>query len=106
VHLTILNTGPVTSSFRENSSAQFDRWIDVEASRHGAFYSTKFMARRTSTKPDLFELPASAVVRKLVHAVEARRPRTRYYITTPAYIAAVLTRILPDRAQDWVVSKI
>jgi len=106
VHLSILNTGPVTSSFRENSSAQFERWIDADASRHAEFYRTVFMARRTSSKPDLFELPASAVVQKLVHAVEARRPRPRYYITTPAYIAAVLTRILPSRAQDWVVSKI
>lgn len=106
VHLSILNTGPVTSSFRENSSAQFERWIDADTSRHAAFYNTVFMARRTSTKPDLFERPASAVVAKLIHAVEARRPRTRYYITFPAYLAAVLTRILPDRAQDWIVSKI
>jgi len=106
VHLSILNTGPVTSSFRENSAAQFERWINADASRHARFYNTVFMARRSSTKPDLFELPASAVVKKLIHAVEARRPRSRYYITTPTYIAAVLTRILPDRAQDWIVSKI
>ncbi len=106
VHLSIMNTGPVTSGFRENSSKQFERWIDADASRHAAFYRNKFMARRKSTKPDPFELPASAVTKKLIHALEAPRPRTRYYITTPAYIAAVLTRILPDRAQDWIVSKI
>ncbi len=106
VHLSILNTGPVTSDFRHNSSKEFDRWIEPDTSRHAAFYRTSFMARRTSDRPDAFELPAAAVVKKLIHAIEAPRPRTRYYITVPAYIAAVLTRVLPDRLQDWVVSKI
>jgi len=106
VALSILNTGPVTSSFRENSSLQFDRWIKPDTSRHAEFYRTKFMARRTSTKPDLFELPASAVVQKLIHAIEAPRPRARYYITFPSYLAAVLTTILPPRAQDWVAARI
>jgi NAD(P)-dependent dehydrogenase (short-subunit alcohol dehydrogenase family) len=106
VHVSILNTGPVTSAFRENSSALFERWIDVDASRHAAFYRGPFTARRTSATPDLFERPASAVSARLVHALEARRPRTRYYITAPAYAAAGLTRILPDRAQDWIVNRI
>jgi NAD(P)-dependent dehydrogenase (short-subunit alcohol dehydrogenase family) len=29
VHVSILNTGPVASGFRENSTKLFDRWIDV-----------------------------------------------------------------------------
>jgi hypothetical protein len=45
-------------------------------------------------------------VKKLAHALESRSPRRRYYITTPAYVAAVLTRILPDAAQDWIVSRL
>lgn len=106
VHLSILNTGPVTSGFRANSSKEFDRWIDADSSRHAEYYRTVFNARRTSDAPDRFELPGTAVVKKLIHAVEAPRPRTRYYITTPAYIAAVLTRILPDRAQDWISDRI
>lgn len=106
VHLSILNTGPVTSGFRDNSTAQFERWIDVDGSRHAAFYRTRFMARQTGGKPDRFERPASAVVRRLIHAVEAPRPRARYYITLPAYFAAIATRTLPTRAQDWLVSKV
>jgi len=106
VHMPILNTGPVTSGFRDNSRKLFERWIDADASRHAAVYRTAFAADRADGVVDRFERPASAVVRKLIHAVEARRPRTRYHITAPAHAAAVLTRILPDRALDWIVSKI
>jgi NAD(P)-dependent dehydrogenase (short-subunit alcohol dehydrogenase family) len=106
VHVAILNTGPVTSDFRHNSADLFDTWIDVDASRHARFYREEFMAQRRSDAPSPFERPASAVVRRLVHAIEAPRPRLRYQITPPAYIGAALTRLLPDRAQDWLVSRV
>ncbi|WP_297619859.1 SDR family NAD(P)-dependent oxidoreductase [uncultured Roseicyclus sp.] len=105
IHVAILNTGPVTSGFRDRSMAQFDRWIDVDASRHAQFYRTKWRTRREAGR-DRFELGPEAVVKKLAHALESRSPRRRYYITTPAYVAAVLTRILPDAAQDWIVSRL
>lgn len=105
IHVAILNTGPVTSGFRDRSMAQFNRWIDIDASRHAEFYRVKWLAR-SKAGPDLFELGPEAVVKKLVHALESPRPRRRYYITTPAYVAAVLTRILPDAAQDWIVARL
>jgi NAD(P)-dependent dehydrogenase (short-subunit alcohol dehydrogenase family) len=105
IHVSILNTGPVTSGFRARSMAQFDRWIDLGASRHAEFYRTKWVARREAGR-DLFELGPEAVVKKLIHAVEARRPRRRYYITTPAYVAAGLVRVLPDAAQDWILDRL
>jgi NAD(P)-dependent dehydrogenase (short-subunit alcohol dehydrogenase family) len=105
IHVATLNTGPVTSGFRDNSMAQFDRWIDAEASPHAEFYRVKWSARREAGR-DLFELGPEAVVKKLVHALESPRPRRRYYITTPAHVAAVLTRLLPGAAQDWIVSRL
>ena len=105
IHLALLNTGPVTSGFRDRSMAQFDRWIDIDASRHAEFYRVKWLARRKAGR-DPFELGPEAVIRKLTHALESPRPRRRYYITTPAYLAAVLTRILPGAAQDWIVARL
>ena len=105
IHLSILNTGPVTSGFRDRSMAQFDRWINIDASRHAAFYRSKWTARREGGR-DLFELGPEAVVKKLVHALESPRPRRRYYITTPAYVAAVLTRVLPGAIQDRIIDRL
>jgi NAD(P)-dependent dehydrogenase (short-subunit alcohol dehydrogenase family) len=106
VHLALLNTGPVTSGFRENSVTLFERWVDVDASRHAQFYKTVFMADRRSDKPAPFELPASSVSRRVIHAIESPRPRLRYYITVPAHIAFWVTRLLPDHMQDWIVAKL
>lgn len=106
VNVAILNTGPVTSGFRENSNRLFARWIDVDASRHAEFYRTDFMAERGSDAPVPFQGTADDVVRKLIHAVEAPRPRTRYYITPYARIAAVLTRTLPDGIKDRIGARL
>ena len=46
------------------------------------------------------------VVRKLVHALEHPRPRRRYYITVPAYVAAVLARVLPGALQDRIIDRL
>ena len=54
---------------------------------------------------DRFELPSSAVTKKLIHALEAPRPRPRYYVTTPTYLMGALKRVLPTRALDWLISK-
>lgn len=106
VTVSILNTGPVASGFRKNSVALFDQWISVDGSRHSAYYQTEFMAERDGDDPVLFEGTADHVVKKLIHAVEAPRPRTRYYITPHAYVAAILTRVLPDRMQDWLGARL
>ncbi|MEL6682557.1 MAG: short-chain dehydrogenase, partial [Pseudomonadota bacterium] len=50
-----------------------------------------------------FELPPSAVTKKLLHALTSPNPRPRYYVTTPTYLMAVLRRILPTRLLDAVI---
>jgi len=45
------------------------------------------------------------VTRKLVHALESRRPRPRYYVTVPTHLMGTLRRLLPTRALDWVLSR-
>jgi hypothetical protein len=40
-----------------------------------------------------------------VHAVESRRPRVRYYVTTPTYVADLLRRVLPARLLDRVLQR-
>ena len=59
----------------------------------------------TSGKKDALQLPPSAVTKVLVHAVEAKRPKPRYYVTVPTHIAGLARRLLPTRLLDWVVSQ-
>lgn len=106
IDVVLIEPGPVTSQIRVNARAHFERWFDWRNSARAADY-TRFRERLydTSGKKDRFELPPSAVTRALIHAVEARRPRARYYVTLPTHIAGLARRILPTRALDWLVAK-
>lgn len=106
IHLVLIEPGPVTSKIRQNAIPHFERWIDWEASPRAEEYRAGLQKRLyESNGPDPFELPASAVTKKLVNALEARRPRARYYVTTPTYVMGNLRRVLPTRALDWVLRR-
>ncbi|WP_412509127.1 SDR family NAD(P)-dependent oxidoreductase [Roseovarius sp. SYSU LYC5161] len=107
IDVILIEPGPVTSRIRRNSIPHFERWIDWENAPRAEEYRTRMRKRlyAEGDTPDAFELPPSAVTRKLLHALESRRPRPRYYVTTPTYMMGALRRLLPTRALDWVLSK-
>lgn len=106
IEVILIEPGPITSRIRENAVPHFEKWIDWENSARAAEY--KGLLHRlyeAKTKPDAFELPAGAVTKKLIHAVESRRPRPRYYVTTPTWLMGTARRILPTRVLDWLIAK-
>ncbi len=107
IKVILIEPGPITSKIRENSIPMFERFIDWENSALRQKYEASLLKRLyESSGPDKFELPASAVTDKLAHAVESIRPRARYYVTTPTYIAGYLRRILSTRSIDRILSDI
>ncbi|CUH49509.1 SDR family NAD(P)-dependent oxidoreductase [Ruegeria atlantica] len=103
----LIEPGPITSKIRENSIPFFERFINWENSALREKYEASLLKRLyESSGPDRFELPASAVTEKLAHAVESKRPRARYYVTTPTYIAGYLRRLLPTRTIDRILSDV
>ncbi|KUP90969.1 SDR family NAD(P)-dependent oxidoreductase [Tritonibacter horizontis] len=104
IHVILIEPGPVTSKIRENSIPHFETHIDWKSSPLRALYEAKLLKRLyQSSGPDAFELPPSAVAQKLARALTAKRPRARYYVTTPTYIAGTLRRILTTRAIDRIL---
>lgn len=104
IDVILIEPGPITSNIRVNSIPHYERWVDWKSSVRSAQYKETLNKRLyESSGPDSFELPADAVVKKLVHALEAPRPKARYYVTTPTYISGILRRILPTRALDWIM---
>ena len=47
-----------------------------------------------------------AVVQAVLHALTARRPRTRYLVGADAKLRALMVKWLPDRLQDWILKKV
>ncbi|MEM7472395.1 MAG: SDR family oxidoreductase [Pseudomonadota bacterium] len=106
IHIILVEPGPITAKIRVNSIPHFERWIDWKASPRRAEYEHGLQKRLYEDNgPDPFELPASAVSKKLIHALEAPRPKPRYFVTTPTYAMAALKRVLPTRALDWILDK-
>ncbi|MGJ8625982.1 MAG: SDR family NAD(P)-dependent oxidoreductase [Sulfitobacter sp.] len=106
IRVVLIEPGPITSKIRVNSIPHYERWIDWKSSSRASEYQEALNKRLyESSGPDTFELPADAVVKRLIHAAESPRPRARYYVTTPTYIAGILRRILPTRALDWVLGR-
>jgi len=106
IHVSLIEPGPVTSRIRANSIPHFERWIDWRNSARRAEYEGGLLRRLYEDRaPDRFELPPGAVAEKLAHALEAARPRPRYYVTLPTHLSGTLRRILSTRALDRVVSR-
>ncbi len=107
IHFILIEPGPIPTDFRKNAAKQFEKWIDWQHAYRKDFYETVVRKRLydTSGKPDMFELPVSAVTKKLIHALESPRPKPRYMVTTATYISNLMRRIFPTRMLDSILSK-
>ncbi|MGA0540305.1 SDR family NAD(P)-dependent oxidoreductase [Neotabrizicola sp. VNH66] len=106
IDIILIEPGPIGTLIRQNSIPHFEKWIDWQNSPRAAEYQTLLhRLYKPKDKPDTFELIPAAVTKKLVHAVESRRPRARYYVTLPTHIAGLGRRLLSSRALDWLVAR-
>lgn len=107
IHFILIEPGPVTSKIRVNSIPHFEKWVNWEASARAEHYRRGLLKRLYEDRgKDPFELPASAVTAKLLKAVTAKKPKPRYYVTTPTYFMGFLRRVLPTRWLDSIIRKV
>lgn len=105
IKVILIEPGPITSSIREKAIPHFERWIDWENSARAPEYAVLRGRLYESRGPDKWELPASAVTAKLIHALESPRPKPRYYVTMPTHLMGFARRILPTPVLDWLIAK-
>ena len=106
IHVSLLEPGPVTSRFRENAFRAYQENIIPDSSVH----RDKYLAMETRLKTEgpvvPFTLPPEAVLKKVIHALESRHPRARYYVTFPTHLFGFLKRVLSTRLLDKVLNKV
>jgi NAD(P)-dependent dehydrogenase (short-subunit alcohol dehydrogenase family) len=103
IKVILIEPGPITAKIRENAIPHFEKWIDWEGSARSGQYAQLRSRLYDDNGPDRFELPPSAVTRKILHALTSARPKPRYYVTTPTYLMGFLRRVLPTRLLDAVI---
>ena len=104
IHVSLIEPGPIATRFIEHALEHYRRNIDMENSPHRDIYRAR-LAQMEAGGQQTFKLPPETVAAKLVHALEAKRPKARYYVTFPTYAVALLRRILPTRALDAVSAR-
>lgn len=100
VKISIIEPGPILSNFRQNALLALQANIDIANSRHQHRYQSAIMRLTKPGATSTFTLSADAVVSKVIHALESKRPQERYYVTVPTYLFAGLRHILPTRFLD------
>lgn len=95
IRISLIEPGPILSRFRQNSLALYKQNIDSEHSFHQETYQVMEARLQKEGAAVPFTLPAEAVVEKVIHALEAKRPKVRYYVTFPTYLFGFLKRLLP-----------
>ena len=103
IKVVLIEPGPITAKIRENAIPHFEKWIDWKNSARAAQYEELKSRLYEDGGPDRFELPPSAVTKKILHALTSARPKPRYYVTTPTYLVGFLRRILSTRWLDAVI---
>lgn len=106
VFVSLIEPGPIASRFRQNAYEKFKEHIEPQGSVHRETYARMEQRFQTEGPVQPFTLPPEAVLKKVIHALESRRPRTRYPVTFPSHLFAWLKRILPARVLDRILVKI
>ena len=104
IHVSLIEPGPIATRFIEHALDAYRRNVDIENTPYREIYRAR-MAQMENGGQRTHKLPPEAVAKKLVHALEAARPKARYYVTFPTYAAAFLRLVLPARALDAVAAR-
>jgi len=100
IFISTINTGPVTSKFRQNALNNFMKNVKIEGSFWENTYKNELKTRLNS-KDDktLFNLPACSVANIVLKIINSKKPKPRYYVTKATYILGFAKRVL---AQSWL----
>jgi len=106
IKVSLIEPGPIESQFRANALKALKENIDLDASVHSQKYqgNIRRLEKQGSVVP--FTLPAEAVLKKVIHALESKKPKAHYFVTFPTYLFATLKRLLPTVWLDKILMKI
>ena len=103
IYPVLLNTGPITSDFRQTALKKLQENIDIEKSIFKKKYQASLSGR---SKRVPFNEEADAVASVVHQIILADRPKPRYYITKATYILGYLKRVLSTNILDKILLKV
>ena len=106
VYVSLVEPGPILTRFRENALKVFEKTLahKLDQSPHQATYARLLEKLKKPGAASPGTLPPEAVAKALLHALTARRPKMRYFVTWPTYAGFWGKRLLPMQLWDRLLS--
>ncbi len=95
-----IEPGPIESRFRDNVVDNSLKNIDMSNSFFKKQYQAMLSSFKQSKSDSIFTKKPDAVIKKLVHAIESKKPKAKYPVTFPTYLFIFLKRILTTKLLD------
>ena len=106
IFVSIIEPGPIEAKFRQNAYAKYKENIDAKSSHFHKQYEAMEERLTKEPAPLPFTLPATAVLKKVLQALENSKPKARYYVTFPTYLFADLKRLLPGFLLEKILTSV
>jgi NAD(P)-dependent dehydrogenase (short-subunit alcohol dehydrogenase family) len=107
VSVSVVQPGPIETKLVEDSIRQAERRIEALPPLVMETYGPLMEASLASARGTMSDaLPTEAVVRQVAHALESRRPKTRYLTVRGGWAYRMATNLTPDRWRDAVVRRV
>ncbi len=105
IEVSLIEPGPIESNFRKTGLKKLKENINTEGSFHRDNY--RHVLKRLETEGPVVPgtLPPDAVLKKVLLALESRKPKAHYYVTFPTYLFGYLKRVLPASWLDKLILK-
>ena len=103
IHAVLLNTGPITSHFRQTAMRKLRENVDIEHSVFKERYRKTLEAKKSNVP---FNERPEAVARVIHEILLSPKPKPRYYITKATVLLGFLKRVLSTTLLDKILLKI
>ncbi len=106
VRVAAVEPGPIDTPIWEKSFALADRMSqDAAPAALGLYESDLKAMRETIGRTARGAAPVEQVVRAVIHALLAKRPKTRYFLGLQTRMSFKILKMVPDCFRDWLIRK-
>lgn len=105
IHVCTINTGPIRSDFRKNAIKSFKKNVISEGSVFEKEYKEELLSVKDKDS-DIFTKNSDVVIKNILHALESKKPKPRYYNTLATHLLGGFKRVLSTSMLDKILRKI
>lgn len=103
IYAVLLNTGPITSHFRETAMRKLRQNVDIEHSDYKEKYLKSLQTKKSNVP---FNEGAVSVAQVVHRIILTKKPKPRYYITKATRLLGFFKRVLSTSLLDKLLLKI